>query len=119
MFLPICFPNFVYEFFTASAVEKPNKFLIHPKQVLFSVCQLKIFIKKIEDSDKKLVKPSLIMKRIIQLVFYEKVWTHTNGDFTYLGLLQKHRGLGHRRFTAQSVVFTWCLGGISTSYYFS
>ena len=39
-----------------------------------------------------------------------KVWTHTNRDFTDLGLLQKHKGIGHRRFPTTSIVFTWCLG---------
>ena len=39
-----------------------------------------------------------------------KVWTHTNRDFTDLGLLQKHKGIRHRRFATTSVVFTWCLG---------
>ena len=29
----------------------------------------------------------------------------------------KTRGLGHRRFATTSVVFTWCLGGISTCYF--
>ena len=33
-----------------------------------------------------------------------------------LRYLQKPSGLRHRRFTAQSVVFTWCLGRISTCY---
>ena len=43
-------------------------------------------------------------------------WLFTNADFPGMGLLQKPSGLGHQQFTAQSVVFTWCLGRISTCY---
>ena len=35
MFSPICFPNFVQEYFSVWAVEKENKFLIGPKQYFF------------------------------------------------------------------------------------
>jgi hypothetical protein len=32
MFSPICFSNFVHEFFSVCAVEKENKFVIGPKE---------------------------------------------------------------------------------------
>ena len=94
MFSPICFTNFVHDFFSVWAVEKVNKLSIGSKQIFFfSVHQLKkkswqIFVKKIVDSEFEIGE--IIWWILHMSLNSQKIWNALAQIFISLGKMVRY-----------------------------